>query len=266
MIRSDYRFAKCFSCGYSNSLRGFYQDLCDNQNIQIDLDYLDFFIDFKDPQKDYENIILDESILDGYSKNSPKIINYLKNRAEPIDSEYLDFPLYYDEEFENIACPVRDSQSRLQGMTGRNTSKNPQKHHHYFGMETTKALLGLDRVKHPTLLVLEGLTDHLNAEAKIKKLNLPISTVSTFTCSLSDWQAREITDLGKTTILCWDMDKAGMSRREAALKKLSSCMLTLDISWGYVNEQGNTKDIGDFCEAEFLESFSNLKINFLESF
>jgi len=204
-------------------------------------------------KKEIENIILNEDILDIFSKDQTHIINYLNNRD--INPIFLDFPLYYDAMYSNIVCPIRNSDSLLIGATGRST-KNIY-HHHYFGMFTTKCLLGLEHNSNPSVILVEGLSDYLNAKSKINELELPYDVVATLTCSLSDWQAIQIIDNWRTCLIGWDVDKAGKKARPEAIQKLRSITQLLDLEWSYTNESNKLKDIGDFSHQEFFDIFGD---------
>jgi DNA primase len=251
-IWSEYNVAKCFSCGYKSNLATFFNSYAEYIDKDVNFDFLNFYVylDFED-KKTAENFVLEEDILNCFSKESAPLKKYLNSRAEPIDFDQLDFQLYYDSQFKNLVCPVRDISGELLGATGRNMSGSDIKHHHYFGFLTSKSLLGLEQNKHSRVLIVEGLTDYLNCKAKINELNLDYDVVATMTCSLDYWQANRVIDLGKPVYLAWDQDAAANKKRPDAINKLKDCIKLYDVSWSNLNDKKEIKDIGDFTLAEF---------------
>jgi hypothetical protein len=51
----------------------------------------------------------------------------------------------------------------------------------------------------------------------------------------------------------WDLDKAGKSGRQQAIKKVTSMYQVLDLEWGYKNNEGSIKDMGEMTKYELKE-------------
>lgn len=248
--------AKCYSCHYKSSLVDFLNNYAIYINKDINFDFLNFyvFLNFENEAAP-ENPILDEAIFDGFSKNAAPIIKYLSSRDEPIDFRHLDVKMYYDDIFKNIVSPVRNFEGNLVGATSRHVGNKGNKSHHYFGFSTSLSLLGHEQHDKSNVLIVEGMTDYLNCKAKINQLNLDYNVMATLTCAMSDWQARNLIDLGKKLFMCWDMDAAGQKARPQAIQKLQDALKVYDVSWGYKNKHNKIKDVGDFTTEEFLETF-----------
>jgi DNA primase len=253
--------ALCYGCGLRFKLFEFFETCAKFHDKKIDLKYIEFYVHIPDEEEtDLENIPLIEDILNGYHKNSPFIKRYLKTRG--INSDNIPFDLYYDAESRNVVSPIRDYNGDLFGATGRKTFKCQNQHHHYFGIITSKSVLGLERHDKSRGIIVEGLTDYLNAYDKITELGLDYNVYATLTCSMSEWQARALTLLSKPLYLCWDLDRAtltkdrtGRSKRDKALEKLSSVVWKYDVSWDFKNKDGSLKDIGDFTADDFSAIF-----------
>jgi len=246
-------FAKCFSCGYRSTLLDFLDNYSKYIGQDFNFDYIEnyVYLDF-DKDVDIENVVLDEGILDIFSTDQKPVAKYLESRG--IDSQFLNFPMLFDEQYKNIVCPVRNRNQDLVGATGRSIVQ--KSHHHYFGFSTSAALIGLEQKAHNSVIIVEGLTDFLNLKAKIKELDLQYDVVGTMTCSVSNWQAIRIIDNWKQVYLAYDLDKAGISARPEAIKKLKDCLYLYDISWDYKNQDGKLKDIGDFSKEEVKQIFA----------
>lgn len=246
-------YCKCFSCGIRFSLSDFLDAYAAKINSNLSFENLFFFIDFQIDKEEDLNVRLSNTILNGFKKNDKKISSYLFNRG--IDTRYLNLDLYYDEDYNNIVCPVKDYDGFLVGASGRFAGKN-RIHHHYFGLLTSKALLGQECHSKNQILVVEGLTDYLNCKAKINELNLDFDVYATLTNNLDDWQARELIDLEKPIYLCWDQDTE-KSKRQRALKKLKGCVKLYDCEWSLAGtKKDGNKDIGDFSVGDFQQLFN----------
>jgi hypothetical protein len=259
VIYPEYNICKCYSCSVRFSLADCLENCALLKGKDINFDHLVFKLDFKVPEEATysENIELEDQILSSFLKNSKKAEEYLESRG--INPRYIKYPLYYDSLNNNILAPVRNYGGSLVGATGR--FAGPRRgHHHYFGMLTSKALLGLEQHSNGNILIVEGLTDFLNSKDKINKLNLDLDVYATMTCNLDNWQAIEIIDLGKPVYLAWDQE-VRKNKRDQALKKLKNCIRVYDCEWDFPKKEGGIKDIGDFTYEEFEELFGFLKKN-----
>ena len=189
-----------------------------------------------------------------FEKNHGQTKKYLDSRGICVGN--IPFEVLYDSDHQNIVCPIRLVNGDLIGATGRKVVKYGNKHHHYFGMATSKCLLGLERSDKSKILIVEGMTDFLNCYDKISQLNLDMNVYATLTCSMSDWQAMQITDLGKPVYLAWDQDPSGKSKRNTAFDKLSGCLWKFDTYWQYKDDRGKIKDPGNLTTEEFKQVFA----------
>ena len=239
-------WSRCFSCGYSAPVVDFLQFYADHHSKEIDLTKLSLIqlLNFGE-EVEYFNPILNECVLDGFGKDEKAISDYLTSRK--INAKMLN-NLLFDKSFKNIVCPVRNFNGDLVGATGRSTVT--KMHHHYLGLSTGKSILGLEQISEKNVLIVEGLTDYLNAKSKMKELGLDFSVLATLTCNITDWQAREIIDLGKPVYLAYDLDTAGLKAREKCLPKLKDCIRAYDLRWNFKDQEGKLKDIGDFSLEE----------------
>ena len=247
--------AVCFGCGLKFKLHEFFEAYCKFKDKTINLEYIDCYVDWdfeEDEDEDVDNYILDESILRIFEKY-PKRISYLQKRN--IDVGNIPFDVLYDSGFNNILCPIRLLDGSLVGATGRNIVE--KRHHHYFSLKTTRCLLGLERHDAKKAIIVEGLTDFLNLYSKITELNLDYNIYATLTCSMSDWQAKNLVDLGKPLYMCWDRGDIADKKRPKALDKLKDAYVLYDVDWGFKNTDGSLKDPGDFNKDEVLELFGD---------
>lgn len=248
-------FAICYGCNLRFKLFDLFDKYAKFINKTIDLKYLEMYVHIsEDVEDNKENYVLMEDILKGFHKDHPETERYLKSRN--INPEYLGFDVLYDKEYSNIVVPIRDIEGNLVGATGRNTKGSEfGKHHHYFGILTGKCVLGVHDNSKSCGIIVEGMTDYLNAVSKINELKLDYNVYATLTCNMTDWQAKNLTYLSKPLYLCWDMDKPAMSKRPKAIEKLSSVLWKFDCHWNFKDDKGNIKDVGDFTSEEFSEIF-----------
>lgn len=260
VIYPDSDFAVCYGCGTKMNLTDLFENLSNMKDKDLNLEYLDAFIDFDcilAAEEDDENWPLNDNILQFlHTDKKEEIRKGLMSRANPIDSDNIPFLVYYDDEKNMAVSAIRNADGTLVGATGRNLdTKSKFKHHHYFGVQTAKTLLGLERQDASKAIIVEGMTDFLNAYDKITKLELDYNVYATLTCSMSDWQARELVDTSKPLYMCWDQDAAANTKREASLAKVRDAYCLYDCKWGFKNKDGSIKDIGDLSYDEFHQIF-----------
>ena len=220
--------AKCYGCHLVYDLHTFFADYSDFKKLTLDLDFLEFYFPpLEEETVEIENVVIHENILKSFSSVQYPLENYLGKRG--INRKNIPLKLYHDTRSNNLVCPVRNGNGDLVGATSRNMMS--KLHHHYFGMLTTKCLLGFERRKANRILVVEGLTDLLAAYDKVMQLELDYDVYATLTCSLRDWKARKLIDEDRPVTLGWDCDSAGLLGRKKALPKLSDALCVTDSYW-----------------------------------
>lgn len=246
--------AKCHGCGYYNNLHDFFRDIADLEKIEVDIESFKYFVP---PIKDLSNeplsnIQLYESALDFFSKDLTEVNKYLLSRKEPINPEYLNCELLYDFNNFNLVFPIRNGYNYLIGAEGR--SIKYKSHHKYFGFYNSLALANQQSNTRKKLLIVEGLTDMLNAISKINQLNLDIDVWSTLTANLSDWQAGQIRESCRPVYLAYDNDNKGELSQNKALKLLESYGVwpLTSVTWS-----DKSLDVGDFDAKTFFHFFGN---------
>lgn len=239
--------AKCYGCHLTYDLHSFFADYSDFKKFPLDLEFLEFYFPpLEEETVEIENVILSDNILRSFSSSQFSLSNYLGKRG--INRENIPLDLFHDTRSNNLVCPVRNGLGELVGATGRNMES--KKHHHYFGLLTTKCLLGLERKSADRILLVEGLTDLLAAYDKITYLDLNYDVYASLTCSLSDWQARKLIDEDRPIVMGWDCDKAGLVGRKKALPKLNDALCVTDSYW-----DDEKIDIGNMPIKDFQEIF-----------
>ena len=260
VIYPDSDFAVCYGCGTKMNLTDLFGTLSNMKNKNLNLEYLDAFIDFDcilAAEEEEENWPLNDNILQFlHTDKKQELRRGLMSRKNPIDSDNIPFVIYYDDDKNMAVAAIRNSDYTLVGATGRNLDiRSKYKHHHYFGVQTAKTLLGLERQDASKAIIVEGMTDFLNAYDKITKLQLDYNVYATLTCSMSEWQARELVDTSKPLYFCWDQDAAANNKREVSLAKVKDAYFLFDCKWGFKNNDGSIKDIGDLSYDEFHQIF-----------
>ena len=233
---------KCFSCGYYAPLEEFLTHYSEFAKKPIDFDFSCFECYIK-PKRTQElhNIELDESILNGFEENKPKIQRYLDSRGIYLES-LNDCNLLYDRS--RIVCPIRNENNKLIGATSRATNNNPVKAYHYFGMLTLKALIGHQINKgYRKCILVEGLTDYLAAKDTCYRHKLEYDIYGIMGTKFSDWHANKIAELDKTVYLALDMDKQGKKCRREIKQKLKQDCYIIEKTWA--NERIDLAKMGD---------------------
>lgn len=236
VIYPSRNFAKCFSCGAYFGLEEFLAEYSNFNKKNFDFEWLNTIITIPREEKKIINYELPDDIMKGFDKNTPKITEYLKTRG--IYKENLHFDLFHDRENNNIIQEIRNGNSKIIGATSRNLNNWGVKSHHYFGVVTSKCLLGLgcERFEIPDkAIIVEGLTDLWSAydtmaQLESQGIEIRANVYATLTASLSDYQAVQLLDLDVPLLLAYDVDLAGKKGRKKAKEKLKGGLLT-EVTW-----------------------------------
>lgn len=237
VIYPEKGFVKCFSCGTYFELFEFFSEYQAYINLNFDFDFLEMYRPLRKRVEKKDNIELVDHILENYKLNSIEIQDYLDSRG--IRMENIPFDLYYNHVDKNVVMPVKNMRGKIVGATCRNTKSYGQKTLHTFGISTELALLGLEKRDADAIIIVEGLTDVLNAYDNLYQTGLSYNVYGTFTASLSQWQAQKILDMDKPTFLAYDLDKAGIRARKKATRLLREGIVS-EVNWKNVNiDMGN---------------------------
>lgn len=237
VIYPEKGFVKCFSCGIYFELFEFFSEYQGYINKNFDFDFLELYRPLSRSVKKSENIELADHLFENYKKNSIEIRDYLDSRG--IYMEHLPFDLYFDHVNKNVVMPVKNENNKIVGATCRNTKEYGQKTLHTFGISTELALLGLEKRDKDAIIIVEGMTDVLNAYDNLYQTGLSYNVYATFTASLSEWQAEKILDMDKPIFLAQDLDKAGLRARKKSKWLLKEGIVS-EVFWKDVNiDMGN---------------------------
>lgn len=230
--------ARCYGCGLKfQTMDSLFSAIAKEKGIEgfeDIIESLEFYIPPMaklDESKD-NVILLDESKnLDlAFEKDTEVGRQYLQGRG--INQDNLPFPMYTDHRNKRIVSAIRNLDGSLVGATGRNMLNKG--HYHYFGVVTGSSLLGLDRNSADRILLVEGMTDLLNAYDKLSQLGWlnKYDVYSTLTCNMTAWQKNALSELDKPLFLGWDCDEAGIKARRKHLKHLKEDLLGVrDLRW-----------------------------------
>lgn len=246
-----YGTCKCYSCGYKSSILEFLEYYARLTNNPADFEYIQY-LTYANKKIDEDNVILDEEILSIF-KESDEVVEYFNTRKpESIDVTDIPLKFLYHSEKKRVVLPIRNDYNGLVGAIGRSTEDSKVKTYNYFGVKTSKCLVGHEFTDADKIMVVEGVTDMANAYEKTIKTNNSFNIYATLTASLSHWQAIQLIDMCKPIFMAFDMDKAGRRGQYEALKLLDSLGATVivNVSWTKV------KDVGEMSLKQFSEVFS----------
>lgn len=248
VIYPDKGFVKCFSCGIYFELFEFFSEYAYAHDKNVDFDFLESYNPLPRENKHKENVELVDHIFENFTKNSPKVVDYLDNRG--IRIENLPFEVLYDHVNDQLVVPVKNMQGKVVGATSRNLKNWGNKSHHYFGMQTQLALLGLEKRDAEGIILVEGLTDVLNSYDNIAESGLSYNVYAPLTASLSQWQATKLLDMDKPIHIAFDLDKAGWKGRKTAYRLLKEGIVSQTV-W-----KNRKVDMGNMSLPLFLQTFS----------
>lgn len=230
--------AKCYGCGLTfKTLDGLFSSIAKEKGIEGFEDILESLEFYMPPLAKLEEakdnvVLIDESKnLDlAFEKDTEESRKYLEQRA--ISQDNLPFPVYTDPRNKRVIAAIRNLDGSLVGATGRNIKNKG--HYHYFGVVTGSCLLGLERSSADRILLVEGMTDLLNAYDKLSQLEWlgKYDVYSTLTCNMTSWQKKALTDLDKPVFVGWDCDEAGLRARNKHLPHLREDIIGVrDLRW-----------------------------------
>ncbi len=230
--------AKCYGCGLVfGSMDELFTSICKEKGIEGFEDIVEaveFYV--PPPAKlvtSVENVVLLDETKNmdlAFSKNTEVSKAYLKGRG--IDQDNLPFDIYTDKRNKRIVAAIRNRDGSLVGATGRNMLNKG--HYHYFGVVTGSSLLGLERNQADRILLVEGMTDLLNAYCKLSQLGWldRYDVYSTLTCNMTAWQKKILVEEDRPLFLGWDCDEAGLSARKKHLPHLKDSLIGVrDLRW-----------------------------------
>jgi len=206
---------KCYSCGYRGQLFELFELYNKFSGSNINYERFELYIgELFNSEEEKTNVVLYPELLNNFDPLPQQAIDYLtaRNISEKSIEKYN---LLWDSTNNNVVCSVYNNEG-LVGLTGRNIYN--KFHHHYLSMWTTAALLGFQFQDKDRILIVEGLTDLLNCWEWAEELNFNV--YATFTCSMSNWQARQLLYTGKPIHIAYDQDKPGRDGAYKALRLL----------------------------------------------
>lgn len=194
----------------------------------------------------------DEEMLLGFpSYKGTPAETYLDHRGLLHSADRFD--LRYDTVSNRAVCPVRDKKGLL-GMVGRAIDPNdPHKHFKYFFQSAN--CLGGEHLftENKKLILVEGYTDMLRVYPWAQSLGFDVGC--TWTANISHKQVDIIASTGKVPYCCFDQDQAG-EKGFKELERLYPSNVMFRYYWSYRNSKGDLKDLGEFTEQDFYESFT----------
>lgn len=246
IVRPGQNYFHCFSCGRSGEVYELFQQFNDISGSNINYEDFELWVEWKEEVAETENIVLDKSILKVFEPFNQKAFDYLEKRG--IDFDSVDrYNLLWDKRNNNIVFPVYEGE-KLIGASGRNVGKfTKQKHYHYMGMLTTRAMASGQYNEHEKNLIVEGFTDILNCWKWANDLGY--DPYGTFTSSLSEWQANKLLQTDSINHIAWDQDNAGKKAR----KKLG--LLDEDFGLTVHNWKPTDLDVGGMNKEQFYKLF-----------
>ena len=166
----------------------------------------------------------------------------------------IDFDIKYHAGFDSVIVPIYQK-GELLGSVQRNISRNP-KYVNSPGMDRDKAVFPLDKVEcDDKVIIVEGLFDSINSHQQGVK-----NVVCTFGGNVSHEQAKTLSTLARTVVICPDKDVSGIKMAY----KTTDTLMKLGLTVEYTFPPGTAKDFGDMTDFSGLEYHSYWKLKAIQ--